>query len=155
MIHGPYNIKSNQTVVQDINMLRKDCKPSLTICKSKNGDIITEKDVIIKTIFRSFSIVWSRNRKYPQNRIIETLMRKTPPTVEEAEMANQKLKKCKAPGTDNIPAELFIYGGNEIVKHLHIIIQEIWATEEIPTDWNLSIVCPKHKKENLMECSNY
>jgi len=32
---------------RDINRLRKDCKRRLTICKSKNGDIITEKDGIL------------------------------------------------------------------------------------------------------------
>ena len=40
------------------------------------------------------------------------------PTVEEVEMAVQKLKNYKAPGTDNIPVELFKYGGNELVKRL-------------------------------------
>ena len=40
-----------------------------------------------------------------------------PPTIEEVEMAIQKLKKSMAPGTDNVPAELFRYGGNKIVKH--------------------------------------
>jgi len=29
---------------RDINKLRKDFKPRLTICKSKNGDLITEND---------------------------------------------------------------------------------------------------------------
>jgi hypothetical protein len=46
--------------------------------------------------------------------------------VEEVEMADQKLKKYKAPWTDNIPAELFKCGGNELLKHLHSIIREIW-----------------------------
>jgi hypothetical protein len=32
---------------RDINTLRKDFKPRLTICKSKKGDIITEKDGIL------------------------------------------------------------------------------------------------------------
>jgi len=41
------------------------------------------------------------------------------PTIEEVEV--QKLKNYKAPGTDNIPAELFRYGGNELVKHLHTV----------------------------------
>ena len=77
------------------------------------------------------------------------------PTIEEVEMAVPKLKKHKAPGTDNIPAELFKYGGNEIIKHLHTIIKEIWSTEKMPTDWNLSIICPIHKTGDLMECSNY
>jgi len=37
-------------------------------------------------------------------------------TVEEVEVAVQKLKNYKAPGKDNIPAELFRYGGKELVK---------------------------------------
>jgi sorting nexin-29 len=77
------------------------------------------------------------------------------PTIEEVEMAVQKLKKHKAPGMDNIRAELFKYGGNEIIKRLHTITKEIWLTEKKPTDWNLSILCPIHKKGDLMECSNY
>ena len=77
------------------------------------------------------------------------------PTVEEVEEAVQKLKNYKAPETDNIPAELFRYGGNELVKHLHIIIKDIWQKEKMPTEWKLSIICPMHKKGDIMECSNY
>jgi hypothetical protein len=47
------------------------------------------------------------------------------------EMAVQKLKKHKAPGTDNMPEEIFKYGGNELVKHLHTIIKEIWLKEKM------------------------
>jgi hypothetical protein len=53
------------------------------------------------------------------------------PTVEEVEVAVQKLKNYKAPGTDNIPAELFRYGGNELVKHLHTIIEDIWQNKKM------------------------
>jgi sorting nexin-29 len=63
--------------------------------------------------------------------------------------------KYKAPGTDNIPAELLKYGGNGLVKHLHTIIKEIWLKEKMPTDCNLSIICPTHKKGDIMECLNY
>ena len=40
--------QQNQTgqFYRDVNKLRKDFKPRLTICKSKNGDIITEKKMI-------------------------------------------------------------------------------------------------------------
>jgi len=40
------------------------------------------------------------------------------PAVEEVEVAVQKLKIYKARGTDNILAELFTYGGKELVKHI-------------------------------------
>jgi len=76
-------------------------------------------------------------------------------TVEEVEVEVQKLKNYKAPGTDNIPVELFRYGGNELVKHLHTIIKDIWQKEKMPTEWNVSIICPIHKKGDIMECSNY
>ena len=67
------------------------------------------------------------------------------PTI-EVEMAVQILKNYKAPGTDNIPAELFKYGGNGLVKHLHTIIKDIWQKENMPVQWNVNIICPIHKK---------
>jgi hypothetical protein len=36
----------------------------------------------------------------------------------------------------------------------HSIIREIWLKEKMPTDWNLSIICPIHKKGDVMECAN-
>ena len=77
------------------------------------------------------------------------------PKIEEVEMTVHKLNNYKAPGTDNVPAELFKHGGNELIKHLHTIIKEIWLKGKKPTDWNLSIICPIHKNGDIMECSNY
>jgi hypothetical protein len=48
------------------------------------------------------------------------------PTMEEVELAVQKLRIHKSPGTDNIRTELFKYGGNELLKHLQSIMMEIW-----------------------------
>jgi sorting nexin-29 len=70
-------------------------------------------------------------------------------------MAVKKFKKHKALGIDNIPAELFKHAGSELVKQLHTILKEIWLKEKMPTDWNLSIICPIHKKGDIMECSDY
>jgi len=50
---------------------------------------------------------------------------------------------------------LFRYGVKELVKHLHTIIKDIWQKEKMPTEWNVSIICPIHKKGDIMECSNY
>ena len=44
--------------------------------------------------------------------------------------------------------------GNELVKHLHII-KDIWQKEKMPTEWNVSVICPIHKKGDIMEYSNY
>jgi hypothetical protein len=47
------------------------------------------------------------------------------------------------------------FAGLEYVKHLHQLIGKIWITETIPEEWYLSIVCPIHKKGDVMVCSNY
>lgn len=31
----------------------------------------------------------------------------------------------------------------------------IWEQEEIPEAWRISIICPVHKKGDIMECENY
>jgi len=127
---------------RDINNLRKDFKLRLTVCKSKNGDIITEKSDILNRWKDHFHELLNSMGQDKGPSIMQdykdTNEEDSAPTVEEVEVAVQKLKNYKAPGTDNIPAELFIYGGNELVKHLHTIIKDIWQKEKMPT-----------------ECSNY
>jgi len=144
---------------RDVNNLRKDFKPKLTLCKSRNGDIITEKGDILNRWKDHFHELLNSTEQDKGPSIMQdykdTNEEDTTPTVEEVEMAVQKLRNYKAPGTDNIPAELFKYGGDELVKHLHPIIKDIWQKEKMPAEWNVSIICPIHKKGDIMECLNY
>jgi hypothetical protein len=41
------------------------------------------------------------------------------PNAFEVEMAGEKLKRHKSPGTDQIPAELITAGGNTICSEMH------------------------------------
>ena len=144
--------QQNQTrkFYRDINNLRKDFKPKLTVCKSRNGDILTEKGDILNRWKDHFCELLNSMEQDKGTSVKQDYKDKNEeditPTVEEVEMAVQKLRNYKAPGTDNIPAELFKNGGNELVKHLHTIIKEIWQKEKMPTEWNVSIICPIHKK---------
>jgi hypothetical protein len=65
------------------------------------------------------------------------------------------LKNNKAPGTDLIQTELMKHAGAEYIKHLHQFITKIWITETIPEKWNMSNLCPIHKKGDITICSNY
>ena len=53
------------------------------------------------------------------------------PTIEEIETALKKLKNNKAPGTDNIPAELIKFGRGRLKQWLKHIFSSVWANEEI------------------------
>jgi len=76
-------------------------------------------------------------------------------TIEEIEIAIKKLKNNKAPGIDIIQAELLKHTGQEFSKCVHKLLGQIWNNEIIPEEWNLSIICPIHKKGDIMICSNY
>ena len=95
---------------RDINNLRKDFKPRLTVCKSKNGDIITEKGDTLNRWKNHFHELLNSMEQDKGPSIMQdykdTNEEDSAPTV-EVEKAVQNLKNCKAPGTDNIPAELF------------------------------------------------
>jgi hypothetical protein len=76
-------------------------------------------------------------------------------TYQEIIRSIQKLKNNKASGTDGIPAEFLKYGGTELTKRIHQIIQRIWIEEKMPEEWNQGILFPILKKGDPLICSNY
>ena len=65
-----------------------------------------------------------------------------PPSHNEVRVAIQRLKNNKAAGTNGLPSELFKAGGDELVRSM-------------PSDWNLSALCPVLKKGDPAICANY
>ena len=74
---------------------------------------------------------------------------------EEVEAAIRSLPVDKAPGADNIPAELLKYGGKELVALITSLCQKIWETKTWPDEWTRSLVIPLPKKGNPRKCQNY
>ena len=54
------------------------------------------------------------------------------PSAFEVELAIEKLRRQKSPGTDQIPAELIKVGGRTIHLETHKLINSIWNKEELP-----------------------
>jgi len=76
-------------------------------------------------------------------------------SLEEVKIAIFGLKNWKAPGTDNIPAKLIKYGGEELHVVIYRLCQLIWVEERIPDSWNEAIIIPLHKKGDKIKCDNY
>ena len=70
----------------------------------------------------------------------------SPPSYEELKVAIMRLKNNKAAGPDDLPAELFKTGCNELVGCMHQLSYKKWLEESVPNDWNLSVLCPVLKK---------
>jgi hypothetical protein len=64
------------------------------------------------------------------------------PSPFEVEIAIAKLKMYKLPGSDQIPAELIQAGGETLQSEIHKHINSIWSKEELPDQWNESIIVP-------------
>ncbi|MEQ5162530.1 hypothetical protein ABN196_17975 [Proteus terrae] len=65
-----------------------------------------------------------------------------PPTRAEVDKDIQRLKNNKSAGTDGIPAELLKTAGASFNRIFHQILTNIWSSEKMPQEWNLSIICP-------------
>ncbi|KAL7676277.1 hypothetical protein ACOME3_002533 [Neoechinorhynchus agilis] len=62
-------------------------------------------------------------------------------TLHELKRAIAQLKDDKSPGPDNIPAEVFKYGGDKVQSNLYQIVVEIWKSGDTQETRN-SIIIP-------------
>ena len=72
----------------------------------------------------------------------------------EVEMAIEKLKRHKSPGTVQIPAALIKAGGRTICPGIYEVINSIWKNKELPEEWQEFIIVPIYKKGDKTDCSN-
>jgi hypothetical protein len=77
------------------------------------------------------------------------------PGAFEVGMAIEKLKSYKSPGVNQILAELIKAGGSKICSEIHKLISSIWNKEELPDQWNESIIVPVYKEGDKTDCTNY
>ena len=66
----------------------------------------------------------------------------------EVKWVLESITTNKASGGDGIPVELFQILGDDAVKVLHSICQQIWKTQQWPQDWKRSVFIPIPKKGN-------
>ena len=57
------------------------------------------------------------------------------PSAFEVELAIEKLKRHKSPGTDQIPAALIKAGGRTIHFEIHKLVIAVWNKEELLEEW--------------------
>lgn len=79
-----------------------------------------------------------------------------PPSFQEFHQAIKRLKNGKASGSDNLPAEVFKYGGPNIKNRLFELVLQIWETENIPQEWKDANLCKLYKgKGRMSDCGSY
>ena len=81
----------------------------------------------------------------------------TEPDLSEMELreALKKMRNGKAPGVDEIPAELLRNMGQDGNLWLLELLNMLWNGQDTPEDWKKDLMCPIYKKGDKTECSNY
>lgn len=78
-----------------------------------------------------------------------------PFTEAEVRFALKKLKNNKAPGIDQIVAELLKKGGNAIISELTKLCNRCWNEKNVPEEWTKGIIVKIPKKGDLSDCGNW
>ena len=78
-----------------------------------------------------------------------------PPTEEEIKKAVQALKNGKAPGIDQITAELLKADTESTCVELECLFVLIWQELKMPDQWKHGLICWVPKRGNLQQCGNW
>ncbi|KAL4092477.1 hypothetical protein QTP88_026978 [Uroleucon formosanum] len=139
---------------QEIKKLTGDFKLKRSAIKDAYGKVQTDSSDILECWRTYCQKLYTDPDEHSDNK--NTYGEQEPGILsEETEQAVSKLKNNKAPGSDEITAEMLKLSGDKGVKILWKLCNEIWTTGVWPEDWVESIFIPLHKKGSTEDCSNY
>ncbi|XP_067633297.1 uncharacterized protein [Eurosta solidaginis] len=146
---------------QTIRREREGFKTGANSCKNENGDLVTDVQRALR-LWREHLSALLNGENYlphrddePESAIDGDGIDIPPPVYDEVRITITRLKNNKTAGADGLPAELFKYGGEKLVRRMHQLLRKQWADECMPDDWNLCILCPVHEKGDTANCTNY
>ncbi|XP_050511411.1 uncharacterized protein LOC126887736 isoform X2 [Diabrotica virgifera virgifera] len=147
-----------------LKSMRKPKPNTLKNVKDKNGNILTEENEIMERWREYFEelleveqvegnkIEQNKNQHIPQEQQEQI------GNITQKELTNaiNKIKMGKAPGHDDITAEMLKYMNEERQLELLKIMNMMRKREKkVPLDWQMGIITPLYKKGDNKECSNY
>ena len=129
--------------------------PKLNVVKDDDGEILTESDQIKQRWQQYCQGLYSSNDGLGGvTEPIEVVEDEPDILRSEVVFALKKMRTGKAPGFDDIPAELIKEKGDEGVILIHKSCNLIWKDKNWPVDWCRSIFMPLPKKGDTRECKN-
>ena len=143
-----------------LKTLTKDQRSKSSVIEDKNGNLLTENSAVLARWTEYCKELYNYPIQ-PDTAILagETRPQEEPSPIpimrEEVEEAISSLPMGKAPGADNIPAELLKKGGSHVVDIVTAICQKIWETKQWPEEWTRSLIIPLPKKGNTRLCQNH
>ena len=141
-----------------VNNIKNGFQARTKMIKSTDGTVLITEQKVIERWENYFRELLNRaepeepleGQEYQRAEVEDVI-----PTLEEVRKAMKSMKNSKAPGEDNLTAELFKSGGECLERKMTRLVQKIWRNERIPQSWSVGIIIPLHKKGDKSLCSNY
>jgi hypothetical protein len=136
------NRKEIRAMFKGIREIRKGFQPRTMYCKDKDGLMSGEEEILERWVehFEELLIVeqvtpvaldqvvdGQTNAAGEQEPVPEV-------TREEVREAITFMRNNYAPEEDDLSAELFKYGGEELINSTYTLIRSVWESEEMPGD---------------------
>jgi len=149
---------NTRDMFKNIKSLTKKATPKLNVLKDENGNILTEEEDI-KARWKEYCGKLYASKEVEEETDIERSiedehMLELDILYSEVKEAMNHLRTGKAPGIDNIPAELFKESGEEGIQVMHSLCNKIWRQKVWPKDLKRAVFLPLPKKRDTRECAN-
>jgi len=130
------------------------------MCKNKKGELLGGEEEILRRWMEHFKelLDTESNGKEQVNQNTEASAQEQcieEPNTQEVREVIKELRNNKAPGGDNICAEMVKYGGDKLIQLIYKLIKDVWRQEVMPKEWTMTIICPMHKKGDKTDYQNY
>lgn len=139
-----------------VRMISRQFKPKSWIIEDKDGKPLHELDKVVDRWREYCEDLYRHHDTHTDpSKVPVDLLREPPILRSEVTSAIAALKNRKAPGPDEITAEILKTLGDAGIDMLHNICNGVWTTTEWPRDWTKSVILPLHKKGSTKKCDNY
>lgn len=155
-LHGA---NESRKFYKNINNQRRGFNPQLNMCRAVDGTMLTTKTDVLGRYKEHFDALLNGDESEASDNDYSFLNDDgrfvAEPTRDEVSVAISSLKNNKAPGPDNIPAELLKCGGEELAEVMYELVVRIWNSETMPDVLLDGALVPVHKKGDKLVCENY
>ena len=161
-LQNAFDMKDSKAFYEGMKRVFGPQENGVSPISSANGDLLTDKDNILKRWKEHFDTVLNKSSctdmsvldSIPQRPEIPELS--FVPTAQEVLTAIKQITSGKAPGKDAIPPEIFKYGGTKLVKKMLGLFTQIWQQGTVPQDFKDVLIHHLYKnKGNRKICDNH
>ena len=116
--------------------------------KKENGEVVTNREDILKVCAEFYqALLASQNKNTTRNANESPDNLEPPPFIEEEiNKALKDMKNNKAPGIDQLTSDIIKLGGDEALKQITKIFNEILKNRKITPEWKEAKIIILHKK---------